>query len=234
MRRLLAVLLCLLAFAPAAHARKLAWIRATATIGVDGRVETLEWKVPDVDPEKLVATIEPIVRTWEFEPAVVDGVPTTAKTGLNVLVALQANAAGTYDYRVLDARVAPLTKFTPKPWYPIPGIRDNKEAFVDVTLRVAPDGTTVIEKVDVRANGHAKLFEASARETIQSWILEPEVVGGVAVESRVRVPVSYCLAIERSWCEKQRAEGNAPTHSGQPVAIDPRVRLKTDVRGSGT
>jgi outer membrane biosynthesis protein TonB len=187
-----------------------------------------------VDPEKLVATIEPIVRTWEFEPAVVDGVPTSAKTGLNVLVALQLNAAGTYDYAVLDARVAPLSRFIGTPIYPIAGIRDNKEAFVDVTLRVGADGTTVVEAVDVRANGHEALFEAQVREAARGWLLEPDVVGGVAVESRVHVPVSFCLQIKRSWCEKQRAAGNAPSRSGEPVAIDPRVRLKTDVRGTGS
>jgi hypothetical protein len=239
MRRLLAAFLIVLALAPAAHAsdgitvQRNVWVRATATIGADGRIETLEWKVPDVDPARLAATLEPRVREWEFEPALVDGVPTRVKTGLNVFVALLRNKAGGWDFRVLDARVAPLFTFKPTPHYPPQALRGNKEAFVDATLRVAADGATVVEAVDVRANGHSALFEARVRETLKAWILEPEVVGGVAVESRVRVPVSFCLPLKRSWCARQRAEGKGPTPGGEPVAVDPRVRLKTDVREPG-
>lgn len=237
MRRLPILLLSWWLLASAAHAadapaRRTAWLGAQVTIDADGHVRDLDWDTEgNQAAEFLVRRIDPRVRAWEFEPATANALPVATTTGLLVQVVLEPTAEGGMTLWFGGTYTGPLrSRFTP-PRYPPGALYSKAEAFLDVDVSIGADGGVTIEAIAVRGKGGQETsFKKAVREAAAHWRFAPELIDGRAVATRVRVPVSFCIEERSSWCAKQRAATPDASPDGQGVALEPRVKLKTDIR----
>jgi len=240
------VLSCLVLFAGAAAASgtasptpddKQVTLRAAATIGADGRVAALAWDGDSAIAKSIAARLEPRVRTWEFEPGTVDGVPAETRTSLTITLLAAPAADGGIALQFLWAGTGPTLVKQVVPAYPPLALRDNKSAYVRTEFTINPDGSTTVQDVEVQSS-HAKAreFEQAARAAFARWRYEPELVGGHPVATRMVVPSRFCSS-DSDWCEKRTAQGPLwakpipPSQDGQPVALDSAVKLRTDIAG---
>jgi len=91
------------------------------------------------------------------------------------------------------ARVAYGTN--PLPPYPLVARRLGKEGVVLLEVLVAPDGRAADVRM-IRSSGFAPLDESAVTTVRERWRFVPARRDGVAVESRVTVPIRFRLAGE--------------------------------------
>lgn len=218
------------------------WLGGSVTIGADGRVVALEWDKQPKGRALLADRIAPVVRSWEFVPAMVDGQPATTVTGLVVHLRATGGEDGAVAVQVDSARTGPMalaTRMQP-PTYPADALRNGVSASVLATVEVSADGRPVIRDMQFESSSRSpgryrKAFVASATEAIERWTLRPELVAGHAVPEPLNIPIQYCVG-SAGWCERiqarEAAANAAKLPDGLHIAASSAVSLKTDVRAS--
>ena len=214
------------------------WCDAHLSLDASGKVTALEFIGKNGNADPVAMKLLPIIHNWAFEPGSVDGVQMSTETTLSLHLQSQRIADGGYALRIADAHTGAAMGGMRPPNYPAQQLIDETEAKVLADVTVDVDGVpTRIEIADIRTSrikdGVAKkAFEAAVIEAAKTWRLHPEVVGGHAMTSRVRVPVEFCISEES--CEHlpspHIAQGEAMP-SNRPVALDSRVKLITQVVG---
>ena len=212
----------------------------------------------DLTPE-IAALVDKQVRSWRFEPILVDGQPVVAKTRLHLSLNAEPVAGG-YQLRIYGVGfgnpVRDSKKITP-PKYPEAALRAGVEAEVMLVLTLDERGhvtDTAIALTSLSGTGPqrvlnqwADLFEKSATDAARHWRFSlTEEIDGHAVQTRARVPVSYRLRNIQGWrtmvpvarpgrplpdVPDRQLAADAPTDS-QPQALDSRFRLKDRVIGT--
>jgi hypothetical protein len=222
----------------AQRAPKVVYLTSAATIGADGKLTALDWKTDNDAQKWLAARLDSKVRTWEFEPGTVDGVPVETRTTLELKLQVGVREDGGMDLRLLDASTGPGALAQPYPAFPPDGMKANSLAFVRVDLAVAADGSVSIDSLETETTGNRASFAKAMRAAFLKWRFEPEVVGGRALATHVVVERSFCK-VERgkTTCpELFKARNAAATAAGEAVAEDrtialhSAVKLKTAVR----
>ena len=215
------------------------WLRGGVVIDGIGHVQDLQWDEQSKVHALIAERLAPVVRSWEFEPATVDGQPASTQTGLLIHILADELADGSLAMRLADAKTGPIALSLALPTYPADAVRRGVEATVTVTVEVKADGLPVIRDAAYENSDrdyseyYRKAFVASATEAVKHWKFRPELVAGQAVPgSSVTIPIDYCLGKSLSNCDGKRktagADRNLP--AGLYLGDASAVALKTDIR----
>ena len=231
----LALVAALLLPAAALHAAKRdmrTTFGVSAAVEVDASGRVTEARIVSGSAPKSVSDpLEAEIRSWEFEPAMVDG--RAAASSAHVHVSLRADPvpgqADAFAVRVVAANVAPGKRHAPAPRYPMSAIRSRAVAQVVLAVDVGPDGrVTGVREQSVRTNRGKEmsgtLFVRYSTDAVREWEFVPEQVEGHPVATTVLVPIQFC--IDGMDCFD---DGEAP--STEIASENPVTRLKSDVVG---
>lgn len=178
------------------------------------------------------------ITQWEFSPAKLDGLAVDARTFVRVGMEALVNADDSFTVRITRASTGPRASHRVRPSYPQSAVKSGAEGIVVVLASVDEQGRVVsvdIEHSDVSpGSGTSKrLFEAGAVHAAKLWRYDTESVAGKGVAARVRLPITYCLAQGSSWCAGRREKQANPAAEQDMVAIDPAVKLVSNVQEQG-
>jgi hypothetical protein len=210
---------------------------ARMSLDATGKVTVLTFVNLKVTKDLIGQRLDPVIRSWQFEPARINGVPMPAETTLSLNLDAVRNSDGGYAIHVLDAFTGVAFVAMTKPDYPMRELVAGKEAIVILLVSVADTGgASDIAVENILTNGSKDHFVDAATDAVKHWLFQPEKVGGQSVESKVRVPIMFCVdeSFGHSLCgkyEKQlAAKGNA-MQTDTPVALDSHVKLVTKIAG---
>jgi hypothetical protein len=179
--------------------------RGEIEIGPGGAVHDYRLN-SDLTPE-IAEIVGNKVRTWEFEPVLIDGKPVIAKT----MMRLQLSAVPTDDDRyalqvknVWFGEPQRSGRITP-PDYPMDAVYKGLGAKVVLVLRLDADGKVVDvlpEQISLTSEGSERdvnrfrtLFERASIKAAKRWKFDmTEQIGGRPIGSMVRIPVTYTLS----------------------------------------
>lgn len=175
--------------------------RAVAHVVVDAEGVPSAVEASHKLPEPIRQAVNAHVAHMRFEPVVIDGRPRTGSTHvfldacaipqddgrLNFALEYLTNGPGHLDG---ELHLRP-------PQYPAQAMYSGSEGSFTVTVLVAADGTVEVESVQ-REQGHLKTFEPALRAWASSLRYIPEQVDGVAVETRLSIPVEFTLSLPAS------------------------------------
>lgn len=230
------LLACLLAMSGTGHATEAgkdtrqAWLRARIVLDATGKLTSLEWIGTKPNDRLVTASLEAVIRDWEFEAGMLDGIPAVTETGLLLHVKLSKTAEGGIALDIDQAHTGAISQSQAPPKYPIDQVKSGAQALVVVRIETDEAGNfasaSVIEyEGSTGAWTSRKDFESAALKAVKSWTYRTEKVGGAGVRATLRVPISFCFD---SWCERKRAEDDkASSPSGVAVATDSLVKIKT-------
>lgn len=232
------------AFTTPAHAYDYElWLKAELRIDAEGRVEALEWRETRDGARLIADRLEPVVRSWEFEPGRLNGTAAVTDTFLTVQVLGEDQEDGGVSLSLGKVGTGAVLDTSTPPRYPIHEARNGNSAELVATLDVSPDGSVRVADVQVEASrrGSGKAFVESVREVAVEWKPSLERVGGVPVAASLRVPVQFCGPGDLGWCVKQnrerverlRAKDVSPLPATGAIALESAVKLLTPVRGTG-
>lgn len=206
---------------------------ARAKVMIDDQGAPQQVQAYEKLPVAIKSAIEQRVMGWRFEPARMNGV---AKSGVTY-VYVNACVAATPDkgmafsmsylsngpaYANGQVRMPPLR-------YPVDAARSGNEGSFRLVTHVSPDGRASIESIETKT-GTLKSFEKTLQEWIASIRFLPEEVDGVAIATRIGVPVDFSLGSNKRAAAEQRtaaqrspecmaATGKAADPT-QPVVLD--------------
>ena len=219
MRKLFAVLLLSLSASLACAGDRTQVFEASTSgellIDAEGRVAQLTVDRKQLGDE-VMAAVEQRIRSWRFEPMLVDGkpAPVQARMRLNMLAERVPGQSGlTLAIRHVQffdrERPAPGTEGGPAaptmqpPTYPQPLVRLNIGAMVLVAIRLDAEGRVVdaasqsVELRTERADGpsvqqsHARALMRATERAARDWII-PAHAGETVV-----IPVKYSVGVDR-------------------------------------
>lgn len=220
-------------------------VSVTATwlmsLDADGKIAALEPKGNVIGA--LREKIEPVVRTWKFEPGAVNGTPAATNTLLSVQVSLLPEGEETYAIRVDDVRTGGFVAEMSSPEIPrdeLPRIR-RSGGFVQLVYEVSYDNSgtpTRVVAVEGSMMTKGKLVEAG-ESALRSWQYAPERVAGIGVPGKLLVPICYSVGMSpkesqrnADKCTWKHPGSNATLKDGQSLALESSVQLKSEVIGS--
>ncbi len=234
----------------------------TALTGTDApapeQTTVLQWKmsldargqitalVPrNASKSALAEQLEPAVRGWNFEPAILNGEKAATETLLSVQIALIPSADGqSYSVRVDDVRtggaIVPTHDAIRLPESEMRALKSDggfsKLAF-EVSYDASGSATEVTLLPDPK-NAKGRLVEI-AGEAVREWLYEPERVAGVGIPGKVIVPICYSAGKTKKRkgtrdgkrCIWSQPGSKAQVGNGDSLSVDSKVHLKTDVVG---
>ena len=211
------------------------WLTADITIAKDGSVTHLAWKDARPAAKLITDRITPAVNRWEFSPGSVNGQPEESRSSLIVGLHATENADGSVALRFIRATTGPSLVPAKEPEYPREAMMDSVSAEVMMSMTVHPDGTSTVQDIQfVGSNGSRdqKQFLGAVGKWAAAQAFVPEQVAGNAVQTRVRIPIEFCVDWS-SWCSQRHASpASDALPRNQPAAIDSAIAIKTDVRSS--
>lgn len=162
--------------------------QARVEIDANGKVLSV---APDPKLPPLVAdAVRSTVGALAFVPARRDGHPVGGVTHVH-LGACAAPVDDGFRLAIEYRNHGPGRVGEPSPQYPLALLRPGTSTRLQLDYRVEPDGTAVVENLDV-SRGTAR-DRSAARAMMQQWLsanrFEPELVGGVPVATRVSMPM---------------------------------------------
>ncbi|MGY1530768.1 hypothetical protein [Luteimonas sp. A649] len=179
-------------------------IKGRIEIGPDGQV--VDYRPSRDLPAVISNAVDANVRSWTFEPVVIDGRAVTAETGVLLVLDARERSDGGLALRIKDVAFGAPEGSVEKahPRYPVDALRSSIEARVILVMRVDGDGdvldvaveqTSLSRHVKPRhAQTYADMFEAASIDVAWRWRFGTrESVDGVPVEDTVRVPVEYLV-----------------------------------------
>lgn len=222
------------AAAAAADEPMQAWLRASITLDATGELTSVEWPDQKARGKVLTEHLEKIIRTWEFEPGKLDGVPAITKTRLNLNIEVEKNPQGGMEVAILQAHTGVGFNSMPAPGYPTTPAMRGYSAELRLQLDVDQQGKVVSARVlqyegDSQNKWIRQDFEKASLKAVQSWSFEPEQVAGKPLVSRVSAPILFCMG-GSLWCEKRNearhAAGQPAMSMDEAVALDSAVKIR--------
>lgn len=225
-------------------------------VGPDGSVHdyTLE---SDLDPA-VASLVDRTVRSWRFEPVLVDGDPVIAVTRMRL--DLEAVPAGeSFVLRVADVSLgAPDPADMPLPPFPPSALGERVGAKVTLLVQVDADGrvqqvhveqVSMTRRMGKRGEFLRQRFADVSREAALGWTFgAAELIDGERVAARYRVPVTFAPGSGSDWAERQDyipgpyhpapwadledAATGGLMAEGEAGRLDSRVKLRDEVVGS--
>ena len=235
---LLVVLVLAVGFSGVGQAEESVTVEASWSLSLDesGKVTALTMK-PGRIKDALREQLEKAIQQWEFEPGSVNGEPAATETTLlvDMTVSIGAQSAG-YDVKIDSVNTGGGVKQMSKPKFPggrsfiqSVGAMENPM----VVLTIVYDDQGAVESAIVSEDSPVKKGQLvdAAMKSIKHWIFEPERVAGHGVRASVYQPI--CFAGKPSQkCSWMPPGSDSATGRGESVALDSKVRLKSDVIGT--
>ena len=182
----------------------------TIEIGPDGLVRNFQ--LNNRLTRKVAEMVERDVRTWQFQPVLVDGTAVAAKTGVRLtLTAIpQAGASDRYVIRIANVIFGapnPLAHMK-APHYPESAVHAHVGARVLLNLRLDENGKVAEvmpfqTSLDVRTSSEneaerwRKVFEQASIRAVRDWQFElTETINGKPIGTKVLLPLSFFLCHE--------------------------------------
>jgi len=191
----------------------------TIEIGADGVVRSFQLN-NELAPQ-VAELVERNVRSWQFQPVVVNGTAVAAKTGVRLTLTAVPQAGETDRYAIRIANVIfgapnPLAHMKP-PHYPENAVHAHIGARVLLSLRLDEDGKVAEvmpyqTSLDVRTSSEneaerwRKVFEQASMRAVRDWKFElTETINGRQIGTKVLLPLSFSLC--EMPCRSSDSEG---------------------------
>lgn len=192
-------------------------------IGPDGHVRDYELK-SDLSPA-IAEIVDRQVRSWTFDPILVDGKPVIAETRLALGLEAMPSGDGKYALRIEHVWFGQPTQEhqMEPPRYPMSAARTGLGAKVVLVLRLDPQGNVIDvfpEQTSLTASGSERMakkwreiFEKTSIAAARKWKFEiTETIGGKPIESTIRVPVTFIMDDDRKPATRWQAFVPGPVH----------------------
>lgn len=229
-------------------ASKLVAFRAEAKVTLDAAGKPLSVEPSEDLPAAIRDFIRQRVAMWHFSPPEQGGVTGPAVTYLRLGACAIPQADGKYRLAVDFKGNGPLYANAPimrPPVYPKAARMGHIGAKAKVTYIVGVDGLATLESIEYadRRNHRRDGIDDALRDWVRDMRYRPEELGGHAVRTRLRVPVTFSMIdadstreslreelYERSakFSECQLAAGVAPPEGLHPVALNSPVRFEPE------
>jgi outer membrane biosynthesis protein TonB len=177
--------------------------------------------------------IEQAIRSWQFNPGKVDGVPVASDSTLSVELTATLESDGKYAVRVTDAHAGVGVAVMKQPQYPHVSLVSRRQGYVVLKVTYGTDGKVLdVVPADDAPKVDSPFVNASIM-AMRQWVFAPEVIGGHPRAGWALVPICFAIAdkhMRAPDCSWQPEKG--PKVSGDGiVALDAEVTLKSDVAG---
>ena len=222
---------------------------ATALVDVDAtgkahvvemqKVSTLE-DVPSLAPivERIKGRLKDAIESWQFVPAMQDGIAVRSQT--HVVVQLEGTDDGAGGMAVRVRSAAPGAGMRRMDMSRLQAAVTMAQAEGFVTLDLTYDATGKVvgsELVDSKALSDAgftgkadKELRRGALAESRTWELDPELVDGHPRSGSGRITLIFCLSPRCGTTPLPGEEGPDPQ---QFASNDPAVKLRSNVAGTG-
>ena len=208
------------------------------SLDANGHVVSLQ-PVPNVRADRVPQIreqLEHAIHEWRFVPGSANGHPAATQTRLFVDISVLPNGGDTFRIRVNHARTGGwLTHITP-PKYPKSAITSHHQGKVIVRMQYDGDGKVAAADLnDSSADIDPALVQA-AIDNARQWTFKPEIVDGHGVSGSVLTPYCFTLQTARSRkpsdkCKWSTSGKHDDLAEGETFALNPAVKLETDVEG---
>ena len=191
------------------------------SLGADGKISALEPRSNTI--AALREKLEPVVRSWEFEPGTINGQPASTETILSVDVSLLPEGDKTLAIRVDDVRTGGDIENQRVPSSTASMLAKLKEngGVVQRIYEISYDQLGAITKVSV-LEGSTKVkgrFPDHTEKSFRHWKFVPERVAGIGIPGKV--VISFCFSI----IDSQRKEGPVKISARGSI---PAAKLRSD------
>jgi TonB family protein len=232
-------------------------VTGTIEVGPDGKV--LDYRLEESLSDSVANAVGANIRSWQFEPVLVDDRPVIATTRLRLQ--LEAEAADDGDYRLRVANVwfgepeRPHAMAAPR--YPRDAAAAGVGGKVVMVLRLDEEGNVAdvhaeqtslsIDPGSKRASRFARQLEQASLAAARDWKFRiTEMVNGEQIGGSVRVPVTFQMGNGRWASLMEGPRTPAPWVVDQALAgqdddavpgeddlqpLDSRFKLRTQVIG---
>ena len=234
MGRALAGLGLCFALASAAHAAAgkpvdltMSW---NVTLDASGAVTSM--KPTDGLNPGIYQRLEPAVRKWHFTTGKVKGVPVPSETTLTIHVTMEP-VDGFYRVRLRDATTGARYATMTPPKYPDGALMSKRGGAVMLLVHYDAAGSVTEAKIiDGGVPKPGNDIERAAIAAVKHWTFTPESVGGHAIAGSARVPLCFSARPgTENACRWQIDKSEVSLDTKVPLAMNPAVRLETEVAG---
>jgi len=207
------------------------------SLNAGGKITALDYTGKDGNDNPVARKLELVIRSWDFVPGKVDGVPAQTDTTLIVRAVLRKSSGESIELGIIDAHTGPAAERLVQPGYPSQDLAGLIEARLIAVASVGANGR--VTKVEFAGTSpmidtNRKAFEAAVVEAAKDyWRFRPERVSGHAVAGRVSLPIDFCLS-GVAPCARVKDEAVASDGTmlkSVPIALDSQVTLVTPVAG---
>ena len=228
----------LLALAPLAGAEEPLVVESTWGVSLDASGHVVALESHGALKPVLRDPLAEAIRGWAFEPGRIDGQPAPTETSLDLSVALEADAGGNYQVRVVDVRIGAEVASSVPPRFPPRLVRRIKTPFsglVVAEVRYDAQGRVLEAELAPGTPAADPLLQEAALESIRKWRFQPERVGGHPLAGSAWVPLCFTLTTSARHipdCEHWTPPGaNTPVPDGSAFALQPAATLRSEVVG---
>lgn len=179
--------------------------------------------------DATVRKLQQDLRSWVFQPALVDGRPVPTSTWLRVVAIPSTDGAAP---TVLSATVGPAPESLRKPEFPTAAGRRGQQGVVVLELDMDAQGR--IDAVSVRdtVGNISRAMAEAAVAAAHGWTFRPERVAGVPMAGKLMMPVCFVVASDSQACEWTGPESRAYGRD-TVLALEPAARLADPVAYAG-
>lgn len=89
----------------------------------------------------------------------------------------------------VDHEAAVLRRVAPE--YPVNALRDGRSGTVVLKVRIDAEGNP--GEIDIEKSSGTRALDRAARDAVRQWRFSPKIVGGMAVDGELSVPVDFKL-----------------------------------------
>jgi TonB family protein len=175
--------------------------------------------------------LEPAVRKWHFTTGKVNGKPAASETTLTLNITL-APVDGFYRVHVrafgTGARYATMTE----PKYPDEAVTSKRGGAVMLEVHYDAAGkVTSAKAIDGGLPKAGADIDHAAVVAVKQWTFTPETVGGHGLAGVAHVPLCFSAHAggPDDTCRWHVGGADVPLDTKSPIAMNPVVRLETDV-----
>jgi len=207
------------------------------SLDAGGRITALDYVGKHGNDNPVAKKLELLIRSWQFEPGKVNGVPMQTDTTLTVRTVLRKSSSESIELDIIDAHTGAAAERLGQPAYPSQCFSAVIEARLIAIVSVGVNGKAT--KVEFAGTSpmidtYRKAFETAIVEASKGdWRFRPESVGGHAIASQVSLPIDFCMSAV-SPCARVKDEAVASDGTvlkSVPIALDSQVTLVTPVAG---
>ena len=185
---------------------------------------------------QIRARLEREIRSWQFRPGTLDGIPEPTDTALYVRATLSAAPNDTIHIRVDSANTGVDREKMVVPHYP--GVARTMKIVGEVVLRVGYDASGNVTSTELEPGGpkaDRSLVDAST-QAARKWKFRPDSIGGHAIAGYVITPFCYNLRYRYGGgipgkCDWKLPGSRQTLRDGETLALNPSAKLLTAVAG---